>query len=210
MGDKYDLTQKSIDELSEDSSAAASGDFYVRYDASAKEFKKIDATDPLATLGTAATAAEIDAVADLSARIVNTTANLTLTQALHAEKTVTVNKADGAEIVLPAASGSGARYKVVIGTAISSNSTTIKVANTSDAFVGSARGVDDDAEGATGYQWNAETGDDTVTLNGAATGGEAGDYFIFEDIATNVFLVEGSITQSGGSEATPFSATVNP
>jgi hypothetical protein len=76
-------------------------------------------------------------------------------------------------------------------------------------MVGSARGVDDDAEGATGYQWNCETNDDTITMNGTATGGKAGDVWELEDIATDTWAVDGVLTQSGGSEATPFSATVS-
>ena len=178
-------------------------------DASSK-IDTLDITTPKINGTTvSATAAELNAVADVSGRIVNlTAATLSLTAATHGERIVTVDKADGTAITLPAATGTGNRYKVVITTTITSNSTTIKAASASDSFIGSARGVDDDVEGATGYQWNAETADDTVTLDGTATGGKAGDYFIFEDVASGIFLVEGSITQSGASEATPFSATV--
>lgn len=157
-----------------------------------------------------ATAAELNAVADKSGSVVNTTAaTLSLTAALHAERLVTVNKADGAALTLPAASGTGNKYTVIIGTAITSNTTTIKAANANDSFAGMALGVDTDAEGATGYTWNADANDDTVTMNGTATGGAIGDVWTFVDYAANIWLVEGRITQSGGSEATPFSATVS-
>lgn len=168
-------------------------------------------TDEINTVadGIAATAAEINAVCDRSARLVTTATNLTLNQASHSDRLVVVNKADGAAITLPAAAGLGSVYTVIIGTAITSNSTTIKAANASDSFVGHAYGSDDDGEGATGYTWKADSGDDTVTMNGAATGGEIGDLWEFIDIAANTWLVRGHIKQSGGSEATPFSATVS-
>ena len=165
-----------------------------------------DATVDLSTLS--ATAAELNAVADESGRIVNTTAaTLSLTAALHGDRIVTVNKADGAALTLPAATGSGNRYTIIIGTTITSVGTTIKAASASDSFLGQATGVDDDADAA--YAWKAETDDDTVTLDGSSTGGKAGDKFVFTDYATGVFHVEGLIAQSGGSEATPFSATVS-
>jgi hypothetical protein len=157
-----------------------------------------------------ATPAELNAVADKSASIINTTAaSLALTAALHAERLVTVDKADGAALTLPAAAGTGNKYTVILGTTITSNSSTIKAANASDSFFGLALGVDTDGEGATGYTWNADSGDDTVTMTGTTNGGVAGDTFTFVDFAANKWLVEGRITQSGGSEVTPFSATVS-
>lgn len=136
------------------------------------------------------------------------TAAEALTEAEHANRTVYLSNATGFAVTLPAATGTGNKYKIVVGTTISSGAQTIVAASAADSFVGSARGVDDDVEGATGYQWNAETNDDTVSMSGSATGGKAGDYFTFEDVASGIWLVEGSITQSGASEATPFSATV--
>lgn len=156
-----------------------------------------------------ATADELNRVADTSARIVTTTASLALTEADHDGKTIVVDKADGAAITLPNATGSGARFKVIIGTAITSNSTTIKTSRGADHMFGGCVGSDDDGEGATGYTWKLDASDDTITLNGAATGGEAGDFFVLEDFATNKWHVFGYVKQSGGSEATPFSQTVS-
>ncbi len=134
--------------------------------------------------------------------------SLALTAALHAGKTVYLTDLDGAAVTLPAATGTGNKYKVVLAATITSSSTTIKVANSSDSFVGMAFGVDTDVEGATGYQWNADAADDTVTMEGVARGGVKGDTWEFEDLATNVWAVRGYITQSGASEVTPFSASV--
>lgn len=141
---------------------------------------------------------------------VTVTANTVLTLAEHGNRTVIVNKADGAAITLPAAKGTGTQIKVYIGTTITSNSTTIKCPDASNSFFGGVVGVDTDLEGATGYTWNADAGDDTITMQGAATGGVKGDFFLFEDVAEDEWaIVGGYITQSGASEATPFSATVS-
>lgn len=156
-----------------------------------------------------ATPAEINSVCDKSTSVVNVTDDVSLTLAAHAERLLTVDDADGTSITLPAATGTGNKYTVIIGTSITSNTTTIKAASASDSFFGMAFGVDTDAEGATGYTWNADSGDDTVTMDGTATGGVAGDIWTFIDFATGKWQVEGKITQSGGSEATPFSATVS-
>lgn len=159
--------------------------------------------------GVTATYTEINAVADKSTSVVAITDDASLTLAAHAERLVTVDDAAGAAITLPAATGTGNKYTVIIETTITSNSTTIKAASASDSFFGLALGVDTDAEGASGYTWNADSGDDTVTMDGGATGGIAGDVWTFVDFSTGKWLVEGRITQSGGSEATPFSATVS-
>jgi|SaaInl7_200m_RNA_FD_contig_91_467588_length_3186_multi_5_in_0_out_0_2 hypothetical protein len=155
--------------------------------------------------GCTATAAEINAVADMSGQVVApATGNLSLTAATHGNRVVYYDDADGV-ITLPAATGTGYRYTVILKTAFTAGS--IKAASASDSFLGGIVGVDDDADAA--YAWKAETDDDTITGNGTATGGKVGDCYEFIDLATGLFYVSGFITQSGGSEATPFSATVS-
>ncbi len=156
-----------------------------------------------------ATQAEINAVADVSGRLVNlTAATLTMTGATHGERIITVNKADGTTITLPAATGTGQKYTIIVGTTISSNTLVVQAASASDSFVGRALGVDTDAEGATGYHWNADANDDTITMDGTARGGVAGDRIDIVDLASGIFEVTAFLTQSGGAEATPFSAAV--
>ena len=139
--------------------------------------------------------------------VTNTTATLTVTAALHAGKVVVLNRAAGIAVTLPAAAGTGNVYRFINQTTISSNSTTIKVANASDAFIGFSNVISDDAGGpAKGFIASAGT-DDTITLNGTTTGGYAGDYVEIRDIATNVFSVQ-VYGKATGTEATPFSATV--
>lgn len=153
-----------------------------------------------------ASAAEINRVADVSARVVNVTADASLTAASHDGKVVTVNKADGAAITLPAASGSGVKFDLIIGTTITSNSTTIKVADATDVMTGVALNAQDAADTAVMFETAATT--DTITLNGSTTGGILGDRIELIDIASNLWYVRvmGSAT---GTEATPFSATVS-
>ncbi len=159
----------------------------------------------LAGTAISATAAEINRAADVSSRVVNTVANLALTEALHDGKVVTVNKADGAAITLPAATGSGAKFHLIIGTTITSSSTTIKVVG-NDIMTGLALIAQDSADTLVAFETAATT--DTITFNGSTTGGIKGDSVELIDIAADTWYVRvvGSAT---GIEATPFSATVS-
>lgn len=149
-----------------------------------------------------ATWEEVNAVADMSGKVVApATGDLTLTAAAHGNRIVYYDDADGT-VTLPAATGSGYTFTVVIKTAFTAGE--IEAATNSATFLGGIVGVDDDTDAP--YAWKAETLDDTISGNGAATGGKAGDWYEFVDVATNLYLVRGFITQSGGSEATPFSA----
>lgn len=152
-----------------------------------------------------ATAAEINRAADASARVVNATAaTLAVTEADHDSKVVTLNRAAGIAVTLPAATGSGTRLQFIIGTTVTSNSTTIKVTG-NDIMAGQAIVAQDAADTVVGFETAADS--DTITLNGTTTGGIKGDNIELIDIATDLWWVrvEGSAT---GTEATPFSATV--
>jgi hypothetical protein len=153
-----------------------------------------------------ATAAEINRAADVSARRVNATAaTLTVTQALHEGRTITLNRADGIAVTLPAATGSGSKYRFVVGTAITTP-TTIKVVG-NDIMAGVAI-QGSDAGAGTSNLWATAADSDTITLTGTTTGGFVGDVVELEDIAADTWAVK--ITGNGsGTEATPFSATVS-
>ena len=154
--------------------------------------------------------ATIQDIRQVSGGVVSVTdASVTLDADTHAGKIVVLNRAAGVTVTLPAATATGDVYTIVIGTAATSNANIIQTSATTEHMTGSLRGVDDDVEGATGYQWNAETNDDTVTMNGTSTGGKAGDTIVIRDYESTNFTVDGYITQSGGSEATPFSAAVS-
>ena len=158
-----------------------------------------------ATTTLTATALELNEMNDMSAKVVApATGNLSVTQALHGNRILYYDDADGA-VTLPAASGTGYSYLIVFKTAFTGG--TIKCASGTDDFLGGCSGMDTDVDG-TAKSFSADAGDDTVTLNGVATGGIAGDWIRFTDVASAKWLVEGWLSFSGGAEATPFSATL--
>ena len=118
-------------------------------------------------------------------------------------ETIPLNRAAGQAVTLPAATGSQARYTFLIGTTITSNSTTIKVANATDVMQGRAIM----AATTPGAFYTTATSD-TITLNGGTTGGVAGSYIVVTDIAAGFWLTEATL-QASGTVATPFSATVS-
>lgn len=153
-----------------------------------------------------ATAAELNRAADASTRIVNATAaTLTVTEALHDSKVVTLNRAAGVAVTLPAATGSGTKLHFVLGTTVTSVGTTIKVVG-NDIMTGVALMAADTA-GDVVLAFETAADSDTITLNGTTTGGYKGDSVELIDMAADLWFVRivGSAT---GTEATPFSATV--
>lgn len=138
-----------------------------------------------------------------------TDATITLNSRDHANRTITLNRAAGIAVTLPAATGSGDKYRFVVGTTFTANGT-IKVANASDTMAGQAVLLQDGGtEGASFFQTAASS--DTVTFYTAAsntTGGIKGAVVELEDVADNLWSVF-YISGAGGTEATPFSATVS-
>jgi hypothetical protein len=135
--------------------------------------------------------------------VVTTTTPLTRS---FANTDVLVNAAAGLTMTLPAASGTGDEYSIVIGTTVTSNSVIIRVANAVDVLIGNAFQAVDSGTSVHGYETAADT--DTITFNGTTTGGVRGDRVVLRDVAAGFWQVEifGSAT---GTEATPFSATVS-
>tara|TARA_R110002126_G_scaffold4382_17_gene23068 strand:+ start:6717 stop:7283 length:567 start_codon:yes stop_codon:yes gene_type:complete len=154
----------------------------------------------------AATAAEINAVADVSTRLVSATdATLAVTVANHDSKIIVLNRAAGVTVTLPAATGSGAVFQFAVGTLVTSNSYKVQVADATDVMSGSLY-LTDQAAG-TGTEFSTVAASDTITMNGSTTGGLAGGLFTFVDLATNLYSVHGNLIATG-AEATPFSAAV--
>jgi hypothetical protein len=153
-----------------------------------------------------ATAAEINAVCDTSARLVSATAaTLAVTAADHDGKLVVLNRAAGVTVTLPAATGSGARYEFTVGTAVSSNSNIIKVADNTDVMSG-VLAVGKPSDG-TVAAFSTAAASDTITMSGSTTGGLAGGIITLIDTAADLYSVFGDVIGSGVL-ATPFSATV--
>lgn len=137
-----------------------------------------------------------------------TASAVTLDRHIHRGAVVVLNRAAGVTVTLPAASGTGDMYKILVGTTVSSNSDIIQVANSSDTMVGHiATGL---TTGAAGADFGEAIGgtDDTLTMNGTTTGGIKGSYVEVQDVAANVWLVQGNLVGSG-TLATSVSAAVS-
>lgn len=134
-----------------------------------------------------------------------TASTVTLDRHIHANATVLLSRAAGVTVTLPAASGSGDIYTVVVQTAVTSNSDIIKVANSTDVM----QGWISSATVTTGAGTHEAIGgtDDTITMNGTTTGGLAGSEVILQDVASGFWQVQGFLTGSG-TLATPLSASV--
>jgi hypothetical protein len=155
---------------------------------------------------TAATAVEITRTCDVSARQVLAGSTLAVTEALHDGKTIMFDQAAGSVCTLPAASGSGARFRFATFVLATSNSHIVKVANGTDIMVGSI--VTTDAADNSNTTFSTTSTSDTITLNRTTTGSvRIGELIELEDIKTGFWAVRGNLVGTGG-EQTPFSATV--
>ena len=169
------------------------------------------ANGPLPASWFDATPAEIDAACDISAQaaIAANGDTLTVTAVLHAGKVVQFGKTTGTIVTLPAATGTGHVYRFVIGTTATSNANIIKVANATDVMSGSVNLQQDTDSAGTLKMWLAAATDDTMTFAGAATtGGIVSGYIVCTDYKSGFWSCQAFTASSGGSEATPFSATV--
>ena len=131
-----------------------------------------------------------------------TATTLALTEWDHSGKVISLNLAAGQALTLPPATGSGACFKLFVGTTYTSDAT-IKVANANDTMAGSVI-----VDGTTSTMFQTAATSDTITLNGTTTGGVLGTQIELLDVEANVWMVNGVLNGSG-AEATPFSATVS-
>lgn len=152
----------------------------------------------IADVEVTATAAQINgsAVGSVSSK---TAATLAVTSA-DAGTTNVLNRAAGIAVTLPAATGSGLALRFIIGTTITSNSTTFAVTG-NDVFQGFCTQFADGGNTSNAYE---AAGTNRITLNGTTTGGIIGDSIELIDMKADTWYVR--ILQSAtGSEATPFS-----
>lgn len=134
----------------------------------------------------------------------------TIRKETHAGRVIVFGKTTGTVLTLPAATGTGDTYTFIIGVTATSNANIIKVANATDVMNGSTILQQDTDAAGTLKLWGAAANDDTITLAGAATtGGIKGNRIVCTDYASGFWNVTGWTSSSGGSEATPFSATVS-
>lgn len=141
---------------------------------------------------------------------VSVTGNTTLTAAAHDGVFVVINAAAGATLTLPAATGSGATYRIIVGTTLTSGSLVVQVASNADYLRGFAYTVSGGTSStfATANTGTVATESDTITFNRSTTGlGTIGDFIEVVDIKPHVWAVEATYASSG-TAATPFSAAV--
>ena len=141
-----------------------------------------------------------------------TAATLTVDPTSHAGRVITLNRAAGIAVTLPAATGTGNVYTFVVGTTFTSDAT-IKVASASDYMIGTALLFQDGGDTTVGFA-TANTGtvateSDTVDLfdTSNTTGGIKGARVELTDIASAVWHVH-YVSDAAGTEATPFKVTV--
>ncbi len=173
--------------------------------------ESINGTLSIGGVAITATATEINQAAKLSTKVgISAGSTLAVTAALHNGTTINLDTATGSVCTLPAAIGSGAKFKFLVTVIATSNSHKIQVANASDFMVGIITTVD--SATVTGYiaanSGTVATNSDTITLNRSTTGSvSVGEYITIEDIAANTWAVSG-MTTSTGTAATPFTAAV--
>lgn len=145
-------------------------------------------------------------VMDNNRAVTVTTSAIVLNPDAHEDKPIILDRAAGIAVTLPASTGSGITYEFIVGTTITSNSTTIKVANATDVMNGFA--VQSQDAGATVQMFEAAASDDTITFNGTTTGGIIGDRVELCDMKAGFWAVR-VMAAGTGTEATCFSATVS-
>lgn len=155
-----------------------------------------------------ATGTEIDRAFDVSTRIVDcTAATLSVTEAEHDGKIITLNRAAGIAVTLPAASA-GLLFTFIVGTTFT-GAATIKSATGADIMIGHAS-MGNNSDNTT-VDWQALATDtfDTIDLLGTSnsTGGIQGQRVTIAGLETNLWWVE-IRGDAAGTEATPFADTV--
>jgi hypothetical protein len=155
----------------------------------------------------------IAALANNTARYVSAGATKTLTAA-NDKQTIKLDTLAGSVVTLPAATGSGVKFKFLVTVLATSASHKIQVANASDFMVGIINGERvDTANTVLGFaaanSGTVATNSDTITLNRTTTGSvTVGEWLEVEDVAANTWAVNGMLSATGALFATPFTAAV--
>ena len=143
------------------------------------------------------------AVAVGSGAPVSLTAGATLSPGSHANRALVVDNAAGAAIVLPAATGTGHKYRVLIGTALATGDVTVTAAG-ADTYQGYAIVEDSGDSSPTDAVLFPASGGTIFTFDQSAGSGAVGDWVELEDFKTGVWSVKGYVSAQGDA-ATPFS-----
>ncbi len=137
------------------------------------------------------------------------TASTTLNRNDHSGRTLVVNAAAGATLTLPASNGGGRRYRILVGTLLTSNTIVLKVANATDVLRGGVFINDTgDTTAATADFYPTASTSDTITLTASVGAGKVGDWLEVEDFATGFWSIHG-VLQGELDPTAPFSAGVS-
>ena len=134
-------------------------------------------------------------------------ATLTLTAA-QSNSAILLNTAAGSVVTLPAATGSGNRYRFKVTTTTTSGAHKILAASSSDFLNGIVTG--ENAGTAKCFASAASTNHSLqMPFSGSQpSGGFIGDWFDVEDVAANLWTVSG-MYQAGTTPTTPFSSATS-
>lgn len=133
-------------------------------------------------------------------------ATLAVTAALHAGRTISLAALAGSVATLPAATGTGNKFRFRVGVLATSNSHIVKVTGT-DVMQGIVLCLDSNLAAVNMWGFACAADSDTITLDRTNTGSVTlGEWIECEDVATGIWQVSGVL--SGAAPATPFSAAV--
>jgi len=137
--------------------------------------------------------------------ILHTSATLAVDPALHVDRNILLSRAAGVAVTLPPATGSGDRYWLIVYTTFT-GAASIKVTG-NDIMKGTALLFADSGDTCVGFATAADS--DTIDLFGTAnsTGGISGESIELIDVQPDTWFVR-LVSDAGGTEATPFSASV--
>lgn len=146
--------------------------------------------------------------APLNRVAVVTATSVTLTREDYDGKHISLNRAAGIIVNLPAATTAnvGTQFDFYIPTSLSAT-TKIKAANASDTIMGRVQ-VDASLASNAPVSFSAGSTADTISLNGTTTGGKKGDHWRVFVLASNQWAAYGE-TQATGASATPFVVSVS-
>lgn len=140
--------------------------------------------------------------------VIVTATTLTLNRNVHDNKVILLTSTTGCAVSLPPASGTGAKFEVVLGAQLASGSVAV-AANGTDTFAGYAiqeDSGDTTAADATIFPTiNGTT--DTWTTAATGGGGEIGDHIVCIDVASGKWLVRGWGQAVLDSTVSPFSGS---
>ena len=199
-----------IPELSTLSGASVdiAADYIPVYDASANQTKRALAS--FGTLGVNATVAEIDRVADDSARVNSVTGTTAIDCATHGTGQVNYISSSGsnATLTLPAATGSGCSYEFVWSNAPTASGDVIQVTG-DDSFNGVFLMAQDSADTLVAFETAADT--DKLTFTSSTKYCATGLCRIeFQDVVADKYYIVDGVGVGTGTEATPGATAQRP